>query len=693
MRNNKKYNTMKNTFLLIVMFILLAAMPSVANAQKDKESDYNLRKAYELLEKNDQSEAMKYLNQQIEEYPKSVEAYAMRARVLMEQNKYGGALTDINKAIKFWKKGDRTKQYTLYWWRAVIYSNMQMDDKSLADFEVVYKLALKEDPDVVHDVLFQRAEKHYDMQNYDAADADYKLMLEHNEADQIAMIGLVRNMLVRKDYQGAIDMAGKCEKIDANYEGIYQFRMQAYDKMGETDKAIEDAVKYYDKSENPDISLTDSIFKKHPSYALALVKSRINKSKDSQKWKMLLPSIYEMDYDYVNAIKEYNKIEREYGATPAIHYYRSYCYNELGDSENAIRDITKCIEAGDGNDYYALSRRAHIYQDAGMYDKAIADFTKMVEMEPMVVYGYYSRGWCYEFAGDDQKAMDDYNAGIDIEKNYLSLYMMRGRLYRKQGNMELAKPDFEKVLELDTIAESGSSRHYALLFLDKKEEAEAWMEKIMETDKENCGFYYDKACLLSLMGKQQDAIAALRVSLEKGYRSFIHIGRDSDLDSIRNLPEFIALIEEYKAKPKVVIENQVMRDEIGVVSEVQMKKMYSGVYEVPCIINGLQLKFVFDTGASNVSISSVEAAFMLKNGYLKEEDIRGKEYFSTATGEIREGAKLNLREIKIGEAILKNVEASVVQNQQAPLLLGQSVLERFGTITIDNINSKLVIKQ
>lgn len=693
MRNNEKYNTMKNALLLIAMSFLLAAMPSVANAQKDKESDYNLRKAYELLEKNDQSEAMKYLNQQIEEYPKSVEAYAMRARVLMEQNKYGNALTDINKAIKFWKKGDRTKQYTLYWWRAVIYSNMQMDDKSLADFEVVYKLALKEDPDVVHDVLFQRAEKHYDMQNYDAADADYRLMLEHNEADQVAMIGLVRNMLVRKDYQGAIDMAGKCEKIDANYEGIYQFRMQAYDKMGETDKAIEDAVKYYDKSENPDISLTDSIFKKHPSYALALVKSRINKSKDSQKWKMLLPSIYEMDYDYVNAIKEYISLEREYGADPVILYYRSYCYKLLGDNVNAIKDITKCIETGDGNNYYPLSRRAHIYQDAGMYDKAIADFTQMIEMEPMVAFGYYSRGWCYEFAGDDQKAMDDYNAGLDIEKNYVSLYMMRGRLHRKQGNMELAKPDFEKVLELDTIADGGSSRHYALLFLDKKEEAEAWMDKIIETDKDYNGSYYDKACLLSLMGRQQDAIAALRVSLEKGYRSFIHISRDSDLDSIRNLPEFIALIEEYKAKPKVVIENQVMGDEIGVVSEVQMKKMYSGVYEVPCIINGLQLKFVFDTGASNVSISSVEAAFMLKNGYLKEEDIRGKEYFSTATGEIREGAKLNLREIKIGEAILKNVEASVVQNQQAPLLLGQSVLERFGTITIDNINSKLVIKQ
>ena len=132
---------MKNSLLLVVMSILLV-FPLTVTAQKNKESDYNLRKAYELLEKNDQNEAMKYLNQQIEEYPKSVEAYAMRARVLMEQNKYGNALTDINKSIKFWKKDERTKQYTLYWWRAVIYSNMEMYDKSFADFDQVYKLEI-----------------------------------------------------------------------------------------------------------------------------------------------------------------------------------------------------------------------------------------------------------------------------------------------------------------------------------------------------------------------------------------------------------------------------------------------------------------------------------------------------------------------------------------------------------------------
>ena len=39
-----------------------------------------------------------------------------------------------------------------------------------------------------------------------------------------------------------------------------------------------------------------------------------------------------------------------------------------------------------------------------------------------------------------------------------------------------------------------------------------------------------------------------------------------------------------------------------------------------------------------------------------------------------------------------HVDAYVVKSQKAPLLFGQSAMERFGTITIDNQNNKLIIK-
>ena len=102
---------------------------------------------------------------------------------------------------------------------------------------------------------------------------------------------------------------------------------------------------------------------------------------------------------------------------------------------------------------------------------------------------------------------------------------------------------------------------------------------------------------------------------------------------------------------------------------------------------------IFDTGASDVTISSVEASFMFKNGYLSDDDVKGKQHYMTASGEIHEGTVIRLKEVKIGEATLKNIEASVVHNQKAPLLLGQSALEKFGTITIDNVNTKLIIQQ
>jgi aspartyl protease family protein len=77
---------------------------------------------------------------------------------------------------------------------------------------------------------------------------------------------------------------------------------------------------------------------------------------------------------------------------------------------------------------------------------------------------------------------------------------------------------------------------------------------------------------------------------------------------------------------------------------------------------------------------------------LKKEDILSTQYFQDATGRISEGTKINLRLIKIGNIVLDNVQATVIDNVNAPLLLGQTVLERFGSIEIDNDNNVIILK-
>lgn len=124
---------------------------------------------------------------------------------------------------------------------------------------------------------------------------------------------------------------------------------------------------------------------------------------------------------------------------------------------------------------------------------------------------------------------------------------------------------------------------------------------------------------------------------------------------------------------------------------VRMRKMSGNTYLVSCKVNGLPLDFIFDTGASSVTLSRKQAQFMLRNGYLSRSDIVGSSSYQTASGDIATGMVIKLKRIEISGLVLNNVEATIINSDSAPLLLGQSALSRLGKIQIDYRNSTLTI--
>lgn len=116
-----------------------------------------------------------------------------------------------------------------------------------------------------------------------------------------------------------------------------------------------------------------------------------------------------------------------------------------------------------------------------------------------------------------------------------------------------------------------------------------------------------------------------------------------------------------------------------------------GVYKIPCEINGLRLKLIFDTGAANVCISGAIADMMLENGYLDKNDIKGSGLSQVADGRIIDNTIINIKHLKIKDIELNNVEAVVIHQQSAPLLLGQSAIQRLGRVSIQE--NKLIINQ
>mgnify|MGYP000854849074 CR=1 FL=1 len=127
-------------------------------------------------------------------------------------------------------------------------------------------------------------------------------------------------------------------------------------------------------------------------------------------------------------------------------------------------------------------------------------------------------------------------------------------------------------------------------------------------------------------------------------------------------------------------------------TEVKLKKE-GGVYEVPVELNGvLKIDFIFDSGASDVSISPDVALTLIKTGTIKESDWLPGAFYSFADGTTAKSMRFTLKSVKIGEKVVYDVTCIISNSLDAPMLLGQSVLKKFGKYTFDYRNEKLIIE-
>ena len=150
----------------------------------------------------------------------------------------------------------------------------------------------------------------------------------------------------------------------------------------------------------------------------------------------------------------------------------------------------------------------------------------------------------------------------------------------------------------------------------------------------------------------------------------------SDYDSYSNYSEYDYAEEE-----------PAYEYEYGNSIKIPFTEEYGNIITIPVKINGMGLNMIFDTGASSICITLAEAEYLYQKGNLQAEDFIELQEFQTADGSISVGLRINLRYVTIGDKItLQNVEAIVVQNQQAPLLLGQSVMRQFREISVDREN-------
>ncbi len=118
-----------------------------------------------------------------------------------------------------------------------------------------------------------------------------------------------------------------------------------------------------------------------------------------------------------------------------------------------------------------------------------------------------------------------------------------------------------------------------------------------------------------------------------------------------------------------------------------------GVKIIKVSLNGMTVDMIFDTGCSRTLISIAEAQYLYNKGFISDDDFIGMSHSQIADGSIVENMVINLDRIVIDEKLsCTNVQATVCLNSEAPLLLGNEVLNRAASYTIDNENKLIKFK-
>lgn len=126
------------------------------------------------------------------------------------------------------------------------------------------------------------------------------------------------------------------------------------------------------------------------------------------------------------------------------------------------------------------------------------------------------------------------------------------------------------------------------------------------------------------------------------------------------------------------------------VSEVPLSKD-GGTYTIPVVVNGsVRIPFVVDSGASDVTLPEDVVRVLLRAGTIDRRDLLGKVKYVIADGSVHYGLRLHLRELQVGDRVVRDVAASVAPERGEPLL-GQTFLSRFGKWSIDNRTQRLVL--
>lgn len=535
---------MKNlVLLLIILFTVTFSQEAFS-----RESDDGLDRIYveQLIQDMQYDSAMVYLDHILQHHPQSYRAYIFKGYVYTQLDESKEAIEALNKAIKYCPAKDKEYRAMAYCFRGISFDAPNDTAHVIGDIQK----AIQIDPD--NYVARMTLAEFYQQYNRPLNEIEtvYNDILQANSAYIPALLALAECKTQEDDgLAKAKDLLARARFLDPDNNDIDRMEMIIAAHEGNPKELYKKALKVYAK--NPGREATEYVFMASDSIYTYIMKDLSAREATDSLGKYILLKAYCQRHhkDYENAVKTLQKvIDKNLPTAIGARSVQLNYYYIMGDMEHTDSAATEFLrrlpEITD-----ARLKRADARFFCGKYAEARADYYKaMSEDADYSGYCYYKLGWIEEMEKHYDQALAMYDKSITLDPDYAYTYMMKGMLLLNHLNRpDEGKKMLRLCIEKDSIMEDGTCMQYAYAALGMKDKAIEIVDSILtlNPDAEN---YYDAACVYSRMGMLEKAVGFLRQAFEKGYRLFKHVENDDDLNPLRDLPGFKALMKEYEGK-------------------------------------------------------------------------------------------------------------------------------------------------
>lgn len=533
-------------YLLIPILLLTACIRLHAEAPDTIEIAF-------LMDNAQYQEVISLTTTAIESAPKSGVLYYYRANAYQSTDRMQDAIEDATMAITY-PQDCNIEIDRLFTWRARMYLQQKDTVHALQDLSAAIR---KRPDDAVHYV--NRGDCYYATGRYRDAANDYLRAADLTPNNTTYRITYAHLLLLDGQTRAGCNELRDITRLNVHNTEAPLLLATTEFACGDYHSALEDYITFTDRTYHEQrhyvaTDLYESCALHDYAYTYHTISDQIDHYNDTEEWGL-------RNYFYM--------------VRAAIYIQKQYWQDALLDL-----DSVSTLAISEETDTLLLQRRAFCYFHTQQIDRAIACYDRLIRLAPNQANLYVMRGDCYFAMANWGKAEADLlyaYRNIDAQQQHTVARKLgfvyqhkqqaeqavewfttsietnpesdpiatfyRGRAYLQIGDTLSGEEDFEQVLEIDTTT-LYSVRHYALLALERTEEALEWMNLILDTYP-NSEDYYDAACLVSLIGDTDRALHHLEMALRLGWRNYQHILADTDLDPIRSDERYGLMMKRY----------------------------------------------------------------------------------------------------------------------------------------------------